>query len=207
MQRPGPPLRPSSIPPRPEATIEVAVRGRSGKPLPGIVVVARTRQSSQAAAGTQATMDQVNLQFQPRVLVVQAGTEVRFPNRDTVMHHVYSFSEAKSFELPLYLADDSEPVPFDRTGVATLGCNIHDQMLAHVLVVDTPYFGTTGQDGTLRLNAPREQIESLTLWHPEWGEGPDLNKAYDGRNRVDWQVDRQDATKTAEDALAWNEDY
>jgi hypothetical protein len=66
------------------------------------------------------------------------GTSVHFPNRDSVRHHVYSFTPAKKYELKLYTGTPANPVVFDRAGVVPLGCNIHDRMSAHIVVVDTP---------------------------------------------------------------------
>lgn len=92
-------------------------------------------------------MDQRFEQFEPHILVAQTGSAVSFPNGDTVAHHVYSFSEPKRFELPLYQGSPHPPVTFDRPGIIDVGCNIHDHMEAHIVVVDTPYFAATGANG------------------------------------------------------------
>ena len=117
-----------------------------------------------AAAGTRAVMDQRNTAFVPGVLPVQAGTSVSFPNSDSVQHQVYSFSAAKSFELPLYAGTPLEPVRFDTPGVVVVGCNIHDWMIGHIVVLDTPHFGKTGADGRVRLQAP-PGVYRLRIWH------------------------------------------
>ncbi len=69
-------------------------------------------------------------------------------------HHVYSFSEAKTFELALYKGNAHPPLVFDRPGVVVLGCNIHDSMLGYILVVDTPHFASTDAAGALSLDEP-----------------------------------------------------
>ena len=101
-------------------------------------------------------MAQQGKQFLPDVLVVPVGTSVHFPNRDSVRHHVYSFSPAKKFELKLYTGTPANPVVFDRAGVVTLGCNIHDRMVGWIVVVDTPYYAQAaegaGQDQPLVLD-------------------------------------------------------
>ncbi len=104
-------------------------------------------------------------EFLPYVSVVAVGTTVNFPNRDTVKHHVYSSSKAKKFELPLYAGEAREAVRFEQPGVVTLGCNIHDWMLAYVVVVATPWFAKSDADGTARISAPpgRYRIE---MWQP-----------------------------------------
>ena len=104
-------------------------------------------------------------EFLPYVSVVAVGTTVNFPNRDTVKHHVYSSSKAKKFELPLYAGDAREAVRFDQPGVVTLGCNIHDWMLAYVVVVATPWFTRAEPDGTARMNVPPGRYRA-EVWHP-----------------------------------------
>ena len=120
------------------------------------------------ATGAAATMAQRDRQFQPQLLVVQTGTAVNFPNFDTVRHHVYSFSPTKKFELKLYSGTPAEPVVFDKPGVAQLGCNIHDRMSAHIVVVDTPLFGITDAKGEVTLNLPPGE-HRLRLWATRMG--------------------------------------
>ena len=93
----------------------------------------------------RAVLDQKNRMFVPHVLPIQTGTAVTFPNSDNVRHQVYSFSPAKKFQLPLYAGTPAAPVVFDKPGVVTVGCNIHDQMSAYIVVVDTPYFALTAE--------------------------------------------------------------
>jgi hypothetical protein len=88
-----------------------------------------------------------------------------------VRHHVYSFSPAKTFELKLYTGTAANPVVFDKTGIAILGCNIHDNMTAWVVVVDTPYYGRTAKAGTVVLtNVPPGRYQ-LRVWHPDLAVG------------------------------------
>ena len=96
-------------------------------------------------------MDQFNKTFVPGVLPIAVGTQVRFPNRDQIRHHVYSFSRAKRFELPLYKGEDAPPVLFDKPGVVKIGCNIHDWMSAIILVLPNDRFAVTDEDGTFSL--------------------------------------------------------
>jgi hypothetical protein len=113
-------------------------------------------------------MTQRARQFEPHVLVVQTGTAVSFPNFDTVRHHVYSFSAAKTFDIKLYAGTPANPVVFDSAGVATLGCNIHDRMSAHVVVVDTPLFAKSDAAGTVTFDVPVGQ-HVLLFWHARLG--------------------------------------
>jgi plastocyanin len=147
------------------APLAITVSTAAGVPVADAVVSVQVRGApTQAAAGTTAQMAQRKKRFDPGVLAVQAGTAVAFPNLDTVRHHVYSFSPAKTFELKLYAATPAAPVLFDKPGTAVLGCNIHDTMAAFVRVVDTPYFGTTGADGKLVIDVPPGS-HAIKVWH------------------------------------------
>jgi plastocyanin len=108
---------------------------------------------------------QQNQEYTSYVTIVQAGSKVYFPNKDTVQHHVYSLSQAKKFELPLYNPGRAESFVFDVSGVVTLGCNIHDWMLAYLVVVPTPWFGKTDGLGATTITAPAGRYR-LQLWHP-----------------------------------------
>ncbi len=92
-------------------------------------------------------VDQVDRAFAPDLLVIPLGSTVEFPNSDSVSHQIYSFSPAKRFQLPLYRGKPYPPVHFDQAGVVTLGCNIHDDMLAYLVVTDAPWFGRTDAAG------------------------------------------------------------
>jgi len=146
--------------------VEVRVTDAAGKPLPQAVVFLESRDARAAvkpAAGVE--IAQAARQFAPQVSVVPVGTAVSFPNRDTVRHHVYSFSATKKFEIKLYVGTPAAPVVFDQPGIAVLGCNIHDQMAAWVVVVDTPYYAQTGADGRVSLPAVPPGSYRLRAWH------------------------------------------
>ncbi|MCU7554319.1 methylamine utilization protein [Alteromonas sp. ASW11-19] len=125
-------------------------------------VVTWQADTAQAAPSEPAIMDQVGKQFLPEVLVVPQGTEVLFPNSDNIRHHVYSFSEAKTFEIKLYSGKPTEPVSFDTPGVVILGCNIHDQMIGYIYVSDGNGVGKTDDNGELTVP---DNVEAVTVWH------------------------------------------
>ena len=148
------------------SALDVTVVDAHGTPVELVAVYAVPDKPGTAApAKTTAVMDQKHKEFVPHVLVVQAGTSVDFPNNDTVSHHVYSFSEPKSFELPLYKGDAHPPLVFDKPGIVVLGCNIHDDMLGYIYVVDTPYFATTDEAGKARIALPTGGY-SVRVWTP-----------------------------------------
>lgn len=120
----------------------------------------------------RAVLDQRNRMFVPHILPIQAGTAVTFPNSDNVRHQVYSFSPAKRFQLRLYAGTPAAPVVFDKPGVVILGCNIHDQMSAYLVVVDTPYFALTA-DGRADLTGMPEGAYDVRVWYERMrGEPP-----------------------------------
>lgn len=98
--------------------------------------------------------------FDPRVLVVQVGSVVDFPNRDPFFHNVFSLFEGKRFDLGLYEAGATNSVRFDRVGISFLFCNIHPEMSAAVVAVDTPYFGISDVSGSVSIaNVPDGRYE------------------------------------------------
>jgi plastocyanin len=156
----------------------VNVRGATGKPVADAVVMVRLPH-----AGAEPirfpwplVVEQRGMQFHPFVLIVPVGGEVSFPNHDTVRHHVYSFSQAKTFELKLYGRDESRKVRFERAGVVALGCNIHDDMAAYIRVVDTPYAAKTDASGEAVIHNLPAGAATLAVWHPYLRGGRDLTR-------------------------------
>ena len=96
---------------------------------------------------------------------MKLGTAVSFPNRDNIRHHVYSFSSARKFELPLYIGTPAAPIVFDKPGPVALGCNIHDRMVAYIYVVATPHFAKTVADGKARLDGLPAGAYEARVWH------------------------------------------
>jgi len=154
-----------------DGTLQAIVRDDGGKPLSDAVVSLSPRGATPPVpSGATAVMDQYGKEFVPHVLPVVVGTAVRFPNRDDIRHHVYSFSPAKRFELPLYIGTPASPVVFDRPGVVVLGCNIHDWMIGYVYVLATPYFARTGPDGVARIADVPAGAYEARVWHPRLRE-------------------------------------
>ncbi|MEJ6004625.1 methylamine utilization protein [Paucibacter sp. AS339] len=142
----------------------IQLNNAAGKPLAGAAVAVEVLGRSSKTNAAKAEMGQRERQFQPPVLVVQTGTAVSFPNFDVVRHHVYSFSPIKVIDLKLYSGTPAEPIVFDKPGVATLGCNIHDRMSAHIVVVDTPVFAVTDANGQVKFDLPAGE-HRVKAWH------------------------------------------
>lgn len=151
------------------ADLTVEVRDTAGRPVPDAVVIVHLAGGAPAGAARLTgpmVMSQHDIAFDPHVLIVPVGSDVSFPNKDTVRHHVYSFSPAKKFELKLYGRDESRSVHFDKPGPVALGCNIHDRMSGFVYVVDTPYAARSGPGGTAVIRNLPGAGATLTVWHP-----------------------------------------
>ena len=155
------------------ATLTLHVVDDRGQPVQQVAVYAVANERAPIVSDTEpaaepptAVMDQANNAFAPHVLIVQTGTAVLFPNNDSVSHHVYSFSQAKTFELGLYKGVAYPPVRFDTPGVVVVGCNIHDGMLGYIVVVDTPHFALTDGSGTAQLDGLGEGDYTVEIWTP-----------------------------------------
>lgn len=144
--------------------VTVQLRGASGQPLANAAVAVEVKGRPARTTTAKAEIGQRDRQFTPQLLVVQTGTAVNFPNFDTVRHHVYSISPIKVIDIKLYSGTPTEPVVFDKPGVAALGCNIHDRMSAHVVVVDTATFGRTDDKGQLAFDLPPGE-HAVKVWH------------------------------------------
>ena len=150
------------------ANLTVRVLLPDGHPLGGAVVTAQTADGvTHPAAPVQAIMDQVNRAFAPDLLVIPVSSSVSFPNSDSVSHQIYSFSPAKRFKLPLYRGKPYPPTVFDHPGIVTLGCNIHDEMLAYIVVTNAPFFGSTNPGGVWSTDIPTGSYH-VSVWHPRF---------------------------------------
>jgi hypothetical protein len=179
------------------AGLEVTVTSSSGEPVRDAVVyaVALGADGRPLPAPPRAEIDQIDKEYVPHVTAVRVGTAISFPNRDQIRHHVYSFSDAKSFEIPLYKGDPPEPVLFDKPGVVVLGCNIHDWMKAYVFVTETPHFAVTDESGRAALADLASGEWAVEVWHPELKGAPDATRqrvSVDGASAaLTFAIDRQ----------------
>ena len=108
---------------------------------------------------------QTHKSFEPHLVVIQVGTTVEFPNKDPFLHNVFSLFDGKRFDLGFYEAGSSKTVHFDRTGVSFLFCNIHPEMSAAVVAVDTPYFGISDRTGRVTIANVPESRYQLNVWY------------------------------------------
>jgi plastocyanin len=150
------------------APLTVRVVDASGRPVRDAVVTLYPAGAAArpAHAGGRYVISQQNMQFHPFLTIVPVGSDVSFPNFDNTKHHVYSFSPAKKFELKLFAKDQSRIVHFDKAGVVALGCNIHDQMSAFIVVTDSAWTARTNGLGLVAFADAPNAPGRLTVWQP-----------------------------------------
>jgi hypothetical protein len=110
-------------------------------------------------------MDQVDKEFMDNVVIMVKGGFLSFPNSDDIQHHVYSFSDNNTFEIPLFSGNNADPVIFDLPGVSVVGCNIHDWMLGYVYVGDTHLMALSNNDGVATINDMDAGEYTFKIWH------------------------------------------
>lgn len=149
-------------------TLRFRVSAKSGEPVHRAVAYAipLTNNPSAQKRPKVTVVDQIDKEFKDYITVVQAGDSVEFPNHDQIRHHVYSFSQVKKFEIPLYSGKPAAPIEFEKPGAVSLGCNIHDWMIGYIFVVDTPYFTMTDEKGLAEIDVPTGEYD-IAVWHPQ----------------------------------------
>jgi plastocyanin len=166
----------------PGVDFRVVVRDQTGRPVEGAIVWAQKPEGN--IPPVQGQILQKSRQFLPAVTVIPVGSSIRFPNQDNVRHHVYSFSLAKTFDIPLYIGE-SPPIQFDRPGIVTLGCNIHDWMAAYIIVLDTGIYAQTDANGVALLQNLSAEPVTIRAWSPRLRGDPVVYKAQPGQSSAE----------------------
>jgi plastocyanin len=152
------------------AAADLAVSAREGRaPVADAVVTVAPVDGTHAPVTdlpSTAAIDQRDLAFVPYVQVARPGGAAIFRNSDSTRHHVYSFSPAATFEMVLGPGEQSRRVALDEPGVIAVGCNIHDQMIAWLVVSDAPWVARTGGDGLARFRGLPAGDYRVRVWHP-----------------------------------------
>lgn len=135
-----------------------------GRPARDVVIWLDAPAAPFDPARTTALLDQRNMQFVPRLLAVRAGTTVRMPNSDRLLHNVFSFRDARVFDLGLYPTGTTKAVTFDKPGVSRIFCNIHPTMAAYVVSVDSPYFAVSDANGRFSISDVPDGVYTYHAW-------------------------------------------
>lgn len=138
----------------------------NGRPQKDVVVWLESGSAGSPEAPAKIVLDQRNLQFKPHVLAVAVGAKVEMPNSDRVFHNVFSFHNGKRFDLGLYPVGTSKTVTFDRPGVSRIFCNIHPNMAAYVLAVDSAYFAVSDSQGQFAMSGVPHGSYRYHVWRP-----------------------------------------
>ena len=148
--------------------IEILENGRTAKSASNAVVWLEPLGDSPPTPAPQTViprLTQKNKQFHPPLVVVPVGGKVEFPNEDPFFHNVFSLFDGKRFDLGLYESGTTRFVRFDKPGISYIFCNIHAQMSAVVLTLDTPYFGVSDAKGGIVLAAVPTGRYRLRVFH------------------------------------------
>jgi len=148
-------------------SIDLHGTSRSGdRPQPNTVVWLDAQDVSASTPRPNVVLDQRNLTFSPHVLAVRVGTVVEFPNDDRVFHNVFSFHDGKRFDLGLYPVGTVRHVAFDRPGLSRIFCNIHPNMTAYVMAIETRYFSVSDQGGHFTIAGVVPGTYPYHAWRP-----------------------------------------
>lgn len=163
-------------------------RMRGATPRDVVVYLEGTGARSASAAPRTPQLKQINQSFEPHVLGVPVGTTVDFPNGDLVYHNVFSYSKAKKFDLGYYGKGKSKTVKFDRPGVVQVFCDIHSNMSAYVLVVDSPFVTQPDDAGAYAFPELPNGTYTLRVWHPDLGDRSTTVTVTDGVTTFDVSI-------------------
>lgn len=145
---------------------EVVSKGGVLSTSPPLAIVYLEGAPAKGGSRTTKEVTQKDMAFVPTLLPIEVGTKVEFPNEDNTYHNIFSYSPAKRFDLGRYPANE-RPAPsvvFDKPGLVTLRCDIHEHMRGLILVLDTPYFTTTDADGGFRLTGLPSGKYTVKAW-------------------------------------------
>ena len=155
-------------------SLEVVLSDGDGEPVADAVIElllpADLRAQFQAPA--ERIIDQIDKEFVPHVTTIVAGGEIGFPNSDAILHHVYSFSSPRTFNIPLYGRGENDGYreTFPDSGVVEIGCNIHDWMLAYIYIGESQLTAISTASGRAVLADPPAGDFQLKIWHAQLDE-------------------------------------
>ena len=166
------------------------VDGASG-PVLGVIALEPASGKWKKRTAKQRIIEQRERQFAPRMLAVSAGSTVSFPNFDPIFHNVFSTSPARAFDLGIYKNGESRDVTFAKEGLIRLGCNLHANMAAHVVVVAAPHYVVTDASGGFKFRSLPPGKYKLKAWAEDQGEPVTQTvEIKSGENTVNVQIPR-----------------
>ncbi len=155
------PMRPAGTPALAEVEGKATLAGK--KNAGGFAVWLQGEKRAKPLS--KAAIDQRDKLFQPHISMVTVGTTVDFPNNDSVFHNVFAYYRAKKFDLGMYPRGKTMKVNFDHPGIVALHCNVHSEMSAYIVVVDTPFFAVSDKAGRFTLRNVEPGVYQMHIWH------------------------------------------
>ncbi|WP_372941114.1 hypothetical protein [Shewanella sp.] len=149
---------------------QITVLNQQGQPAVDLVVYLQPQNEANLVVEfvpVKAEVHQKDKRFSPYITVVQKGQEVAFVNQDDITHHIYSALGPKRFSFKLRNEQEQELILFEKSGHVSMGCNIHDWMSGHLLVVDTPFYAITDSQGQVVFDSLPEDDFTVQVWHPQ----------------------------------------
>lgn len=153
------------------ATVNVKVLDSKGNILPDMVVYLEPSEGMSVHMSDEIVeVAQIDKSFSPYIGVMQKGSSVKFNNKDNISHHIYSPVGKNKFAFKINAGQEYIKDDFNNLGSISMGCNIHDWMSGHLLIVDTPYFNKTNKDGVASIKVKEEGEYNVVIWHPQMRE-------------------------------------
>jgi plastocyanin len=193
--------------------ITIKVEDNQGQPINQAVVSltpisAKAKAEARGLPARKAQLAQRNKQFDPHIIAVQKGARVEFPNYDDIKHQVYSLSDVQPFDFMIEQGSNEQGMVFQEAGAINVGCNIHDWMLAYIFVTDTPYFGTTDENGRMTIDLPNDNTFNWHVWHPRITEDAQSSRgSLDTSTGVNTVIKMQESLLPAYDEAADLDDF
>jgi hemoglobin len=147
---------------------KITVGGKAPDGL-GVVMLFPEKGGKKRTAKTR-IIEQRNKEFAPHVMAVPVGSTVQFPNYDPIFHNVFSLSKVKPFDLGMYKNGESREVKLDKAGIVRLGCNLHANMSAYLIVVDAPHYAVVDSDGSFSFKSLAPGKYKVQAWNERSGE-------------------------------------
>jgi len=150
------------------ACIQVMVKNKTGELLKDVVVYLEPLDGQILAKQSEKVIiSQVDKSFAPYISVSQVNSDVSFANKDNITHHIYSVGGDNNFSFKVRAGETNSSPTFGHTAEVAMGCNIHDWMSGYLLVVNTPYFDKTDEQGVARFNITEKGSYNVIVWHPQ----------------------------------------
>jgi len=148
--------------------VQIFVNGKTGQALANMVVYLEPLDGQiLTRSSKEVVVAQLGKSFTPYLSVSQVNSKVSFVNQDDITHHIYSAGSDNKFSFKIRAGQTNASILFNHESEVAMGCNIHDWMSGYLLVVNTPYFGKTDQQGQISFTVEKQEKYNIVVWHPQ----------------------------------------